>query len=233
MARTGFRLVILVQGMPPATELSGMDIDLVGPSAVEVRELWQSPDRRCGARVASEAVSQPHVVQCRSDTEARKCLPLPVSQFYRDPYECSLSRPAKLTKRGLEMLKEILEAADCPPKPPSDEWRDATFIRCSDRGWRSSHAKVLVQGVMGRSEVAATPANPTTADPAPGVELMAVSVAGEPATRYGKPVQMEFLASAPDQPIFLVDITDQELQRRQCQARVRVQFPSAQGGAPA
>ena len=74
-------------------------------------------------------------------------------------------------------------------------------------------AKVLIQGVMGRSQVAATPANPTTSDPAPGVELMAVSVAGEPVTRYGKPVQMEFLGSAPDQPSFLADITDQELQR--------------------
>jgi FtsP/CotA-like multicopper oxidase with cupredoxin domain len=73
--------------------------------------------------------------------------------------------------------------------------------------------KVMVQGVMGRSEVAPTPVNPTAPDPAPGVELMSISVSGDPVMKDGKPAQMEFLNSAPDQPIFLADVTDQELER--------------------
>ena len=74
-------------------------------------------------------------------------------------------------------------------------------------------ANVMVQGVMGRSEVVPTPANPSTSDPTPGVALMSISVAGDPVTRYGRPTQMEFLPSAPDQPIFLADVTDEELER--------------------
>jgi FtsP/CotA-like multicopper oxidase with cupredoxin domain len=68
-------------------------------------------------------------------------------------------------------------------------------------------AKVLVQVVVARSEV-----KPTAADPAPGVALMSIAVSGDPVTRNGQPAQMDFLGRAPDQPVFLTDITDQELE---------------------
>jgi FtsP/CotA-like multicopper oxidase with cupredoxin domain len=68
-------------------------------------------------------------------------------------------------------------------------------------------AKVLVQVVVARSLV-----KPTAADPAPGVTLMSIAVSGDPVTQNGEPAQMEFLGRAPDQPVFLTDITDRELE---------------------
>jgi FtsP/CotA-like multicopper oxidase with cupredoxin domain len=53
---------------------------------------------------------------------------------------------------------------------------------------------------------------PTAADPAPGVALMSIAVSGDPVTQNGQPAQMPFLGRAPDQPVFLTDITDQELE---------------------
>jgi FtsP/CotA-like multicopper oxidase with cupredoxin domain len=75
-------------------------------------------------------------------------------------------------------------------------------------------AKVFVQVVMARFEVKPTPLNPTAADPAPGVPLMSIAVSGDPVTKDGQPAQMPFFgrAPAPDQPVFLTDITDQELE---------------------
>jgi FtsP/CotA-like multicopper oxidase with cupredoxin domain len=73
--------------------------------------------------------------------------------------------------------------------------------------------KVLIQGVRARAEVKPTPVNPTATDPAPGVELMSVVVSGDPVTKDGQPMQMPFLGRAPDQPLFLADITNQELER--------------------
>ena len=72
-------------------------------------------------------------------------------------------------------------------------------------------APVFVQVVVARGEVKPTPLNPTAADPAPGVALMSIAVSGDPVTRNGRPAQMQFLGRAPDQPVFLTDITDQEL----------------------
>jgi hypothetical protein len=73
-------------------------------------------------------------------------------------------------------------------------------------------ANVRVQVVMARGEVKPTPLNPTATDPAPGVALMSVAVSGDPVTKDGQPAQMPFLGRAPDQPVFLADITDQELE---------------------
>ena len=75
---------------------------------------------------------------------------------------------------------------------------------------------VLIQAVMGRSEVKPTPVNPNKDnDPAPGTALMSVEVSGDPVTQNGQPVQepMPFPPEdkAPKQPKFLADITDQEL----------------------
>jgi FtsP/CotA-like multicopper oxidase with cupredoxin domain len=73
-------------------------------------------------------------------------------------------------------------------------------------------ANILVQIVVARGEVKPTPAKPTQDDPAPGVALMSIAVSGDPVTQDGKPAQMEFLGKAPNQPGFLADITDQELE---------------------
>jgi FtsP/CotA-like multicopper oxidase with cupredoxin domain len=73
-------------------------------------------------------------------------------------------------------------------------------------------AQVLVQIVMARGEVKPTPLNPTAADPAPGVPLMSISVSGDPVTKNGHPEQMPLLTRAPKQPVFLTDITNQELE---------------------
>jgi len=70
---------------------------------------------------------------------------------------------------------------------------------------------VLIQSVMGRSEVLPTPVTPTKDDPKPGFPIMSVSVSGDSVMLNGKAAQMPFLSRAPDLPPFLKDITDQEL----------------------
>lgn len=55
-----------------------------------------------------------------------------MAQFYLDPSELETDPPAKLTKRGLEMLTEIWDEAGRPAKPPTDEWADAAFIDIHD-----------------------------------------------------------------------------------------------------
>jgi FtsP/CotA-like multicopper oxidase with cupredoxin domain len=72
-------------------------------------------------------------------------------------------------------------------------------------------ADILVQNVMGRSQVKPTPAAPNAGDPKPGFAIMSVNVSGDPVMRDGKPAQMQFLGRAPTQPVFLQDISEQEL----------------------
>jgi FtsP/CotA-like multicopper oxidase with cupredoxin domain len=72
-------------------------------------------------------------------------------------------------------------------------------------------ADVLIQAVMGRAEVKPTPTSPTPTDPKPGIPLMSVNVTGPPVTLNGQAAQMPFLNRAPQQPLFLADVTDQEL----------------------
>ena len=65
---------------------------------------------------------------------------------------------------------------------------------------------VQMQSVMGRAEVVLGPT-------APGATLMSVLVSGEPVKHTGQPAPMELLPTAPEQPKFLADITDAELER--------------------
>jgi len=74
-------------------------------------------------------------------------------------------------------------------------------------------ADILIQNVVARGDVLPTPAAPTPDDPNPGTVLMTVEVAGPPVTQGGQPAQMPFIAQAPQQPVFLADITDQELSK--------------------
>jgi FtsP/CotA-like multicopper oxidase with cupredoxin domain len=90
-------------------------------------------------------------------------------------------------------------------------------------------ADVLVQGVMGRSQVKPTPTNPTLTDPKPGVPLMSVNVAGPPVTLSGQAMQMPFLNRAPKQPLFLGNVSDDEL-RQNAYAHKKLVFNS--GTAP-
>jgi FtsP/CotA-like multicopper oxidase with cupredoxin domain len=81
----------------------------------------------------------------------------------------------------------------------------------------ATSTSILVQPVMGRSQVKPTPADPTPpggADPKPGVVLMSVTVAG-PAVipPRGQQPEMQFLQQAPRQPKFLQDIGVDELMR--------------------
>jgi FtsP/CotA-like multicopper oxidase with cupredoxin domain len=72
-------------------------------------------------------------------------------------------------------------------------------------------ADVLIQNVVARAKVKPTPVAPTSADPNPGIVLMSINVAGPPVLRDGQPAQMPFIAQAPQQPVFLADISDEEL----------------------
>jgi FtsP/CotA-like multicopper oxidase with cupredoxin domain len=76
---------------------------------------------------------------------------------------------------------------------------------------------VMVQPVMGRSQVQPTPVHPNVNDPAPGTTLMTVDVSGDPVTQNGEPIAapMPFppQGKAPRQPEFLADITSAELAR--------------------
>jgi FtsP/CotA-like multicopper oxidase with cupredoxin domain len=75
-------------------------------------------------------------------------------------------------------------------------------------------ADVLIQNVVARAKVLPTPAPPST-ERNPGTPLMSINVSGPQVTQDGQPVQMPFLARAPEQPLFLADITDEELSRNQ------------------
>jgi FtsP/CotA-like multicopper oxidase with cupredoxin domain len=90
---------------------------------------------------------------------------------------------------------------------------------------------IQIQAVRARSEIKPTPVNATPTDPAPGISLMSIAVAGDPVTRHGRAVQMPFLNRAPVQPKFLADITDQEW-RNSNYATKMMTFDSKKSGAP-
>lgn len=97
---------------------------------------------------------------------------------------------------------------------------------------QATTADILTQNVRARSEVKPTPANPTAADPNPGVSLVTVVVAGDPVRAGGVPAQMPFMPRAPQQPVFLQDISNQELSRNAYGSRKLV-FHSKGPTAPA
>jgi FtsP/CotA-like multicopper oxidase with cupredoxin domain len=87
---------------------------------------------------------------------------------------------------------------------------------------------ILIQNVVARGQVVPTPLNPT--DPKPGTPLMRVTVAGPPVQLNGQDSQMQFLGRAPDQPVFLADITDEEL-RQSNYSGVKLDFSSKARGS--
>ena len=92
-------------------------------------------------------------------------------------------------------------------------------------------ANVLIQAVMGRAQVKPTPTNPTPSDPNPGKPLMSVNVSGPPVTLNGQAAQMPFLTHAPQFPIFLADVTDEELSHNAHASKTLI-FNSKKGGNP-
>ena len=97
---------------------------------------------------------------------------------------------------------------------------------------KEMQANVLIQAVMARAEVKPTPTNPTTTDPKPGVPVWSVNVSGSPVTLNGQATQMPFLNRAPKQPLFLADVTDQELSRN-AYSHKKLIFNSQPPGTPA
>ena len=99
----------------------------------------------------------------------------------------------------------------------------------------ATSTSILVQPVMGRSQVKPTPANPTGptgADPKPGVTLMSVKVTGPqvmrrvPGNPQPQPAEMQFLQQAPRQPKFLQDIGVDELMRNNFTTQKLVTVPT-------
>ena len=88
---------------------------------------------------------------------------------------------------------------------------------------------VLVQDVMARAAVKPTPANPSQNDPNPGTPLLSVVVSGPPVTLNGRPTQMPFINPAPQQPVFLTDITELELRRNNYASKTLVFDSKAPG----
>jgi FtsP/CotA-like multicopper oxidase with cupredoxin domain len=71
-------------------------------------------------------------------------------------------------------------------------------------------ADVHIQNVLARSQVKPNPDEP---EPVNGIVLLTVEVTGEKVKQNGQPKQMEFLETAPKQPVFLKDIGDDELKQ--------------------